>query len=429
MKQGIMFCSAILGIVGMCAAAQASNSPNTVPTLNLPDPDIVTAFQKAATQNVLPAVNSNVFPGYWCVCADGQGYGYGNTYPSVDGGQMNNALLCAGQVTVVEGNFNYVKSFMQSNGLLPFAIFPASAGKSVLCAKIDGKNYYAQVAANGGIYTSWVPENTLGATGSINYIQNADAIFRYTQDRSWLTQQLPSVNLTADYLASLTTSAGLVGGAGFYTEMPTRSPYDGVTQGYAADAFQRAASLNALAGNQQAAQKYQALASLIISKFQSSTTSGGFWAGDQSCFAQYISASHGAVTSHGLTDTDWSAIALGMATPAQTAALWPQLQAATSQFYYGGMPTGVAQLPSTYQNWESSNTSNRNDVAAMGRAWLLEAGARVKMGDGQGLVDSISKVAQVGKTGGYYWQERYNAAGGYGVSEYCEYPANLMTIV
>jgi len=80
MKQGIMFCSAILGIVGMCAAAQASNSPNTVPTLNLPDPDIVTAFQKAATQNVLPAVNSNVFPGYWCVCADGQGYGYGNTY-------------------------------------------------------------------------------------------------------------------------------------------------------------------------------------------------------------------------------------------------------------------------------------------------------------------------------------------------------------
>lgn len=52
------------------------------------------------------------------------------------------------------------------------------------------------------------------------------------------------------------------------------------------------------------------------------------------------------------------------------------------------------------------------------------------MGDGRGLLDSTKKVVQVGKASGYYWRERYDAQGaGYGVSKYCEYPADLITIV
>jgi hypothetical protein len=51
----------------------------------IPDELVAEAYQKAASQNILAAVNPMVFPGYFSVCADGQGFGYGNTYPSLDG--------------------------------------------------------------------------------------------------------------------------------------------------------------------------------------------------------------------------------------------------------------------------------------------------------------------------------------------------------
>ncbi|MCD6334703.1 MAG: hypothetical protein J7M27_05155 [Candidatus Latescibacteria bacterium] len=52
---------------------------HSLPTLNLPDPEIVKAYERAVEQNALAAVNNKIFFGYWSVCADGQGFGYGNT--------------------------------------------------------------------------------------------------------------------------------------------------------------------------------------------------------------------------------------------------------------------------------------------------------------------------------------------------------------
>jgi hypothetical protein len=65
---------------------------------------VAEAAQRAAVQNVLAAVNPKVFPGYWSVCADGQGFGYGNTHPSLDGHQTTDALLWLGENDVI--NFN-----------------------------------------------------------------------------------------------------------------------------------------------------------------------------------------------------------------------------------------------------------------------------------------------------------------------------------
>jgi hypothetical protein len=92
------------------------------------------------------------------------------------------------------------------------------------------------------------------------------------------------------------------------------------------------------------------------------------------------------------------------------------------------MPTGIATEPDKYQNWEF-NYPDRMDVAAMVRVRYLECQARTRMGDAAGLVESIRKVCAVGRAGGYYWRERYGAAGGYGAQKYCEYPANLIRIV
>ena len=80
---GLGLIAFLLSGIGSCAA---SPTPR-VRVPDLPDRLVVEAYQRAAVQNVLASVNPKVFPGYWCVCADGRGFGYDNSYPSLDGHQ------------------------------------------------------------------------------------------------------------------------------------------------------------------------------------------------------------------------------------------------------------------------------------------------------------------------------------------------------
>jgi hypothetical protein len=388
---------------------------NQADKLDIPDPQIIEAYEHAASQNVLAAVNPEIFFGYFSVCADGIGFGFGNTYPSLDGHQMTDALLWLGKVDVVKANWEYVKTFQKPNGMLPLAILPAEAGRM-----IGPTNFQSPVDPNGGLYRHWVPGDPLRALAGPTYIQNADAIFRYTHDPEWLRKQLPSINLTADYLASLVTADGAVGGAGYYVERPTRVEYDGVAQCHAADAFRRLSELNAVAGNNKLSGKYLELAKRIERHFRTR-----FWLTDH--FAEYINPERGAIGNHGYTDTDWSAIAMGTATTRQVKILWPKLKN-EKRFYYNGMPTGIATLPQSYEKWESTY-NDVMDLAAMGRVWYIEAAARARMNDAQGLMETILRVCREGRENGYWWRERYNDKGGYGAEKYCEYPANLIRII
>ncbi len=387
---------------------------------DIPDTTLASAYQQAAHKNVLAAVNPQVFPGYFSVCADGQGFGYGNSYPSLDGHQLSDALLFLGRVDVVKENWKYVRSFQKANGLLPLAILPAMAGKEIGVGRA-----LARVAENGGLYEHWVPGNPLAALADPTFIQNADVIFRYTLDRNWLSEQIPFINRSADHLLSLTTAAGAVQGAGYYIERPTRIESDGVAQCYAVDAFRRVADLNRVLGDTSAARKYVQVAQRIQRHFQTR-----FWVGDH--FAEYLHPQRGVIASHGLTDVDWAAIATNVATAEQKAVLWPQL-CHEKRFHYGGMPTGIATEPQSYEDWEFTHP-DRHDLAAMGRVWYLEAWARAVMGDGQGLLAGLLTVSQVGRDSSYYWFERYHPDGAGGVKPagpktYCEYPANLIRIV
>lgn len=383
----------------------------------LPDAAIVEAYEMAATRNVLAARNPKVFPGYFSVCADGQGFGYGNSYPSLDGHQMTDALVQLGDIETARLNFDFVRGFMRPDGRLPLAILPGAAGQVIGGAV---KEEQSQVDPNGGLYRHWVPGDPLRALASPTYIQNADVIYRSALDRKWLQDRLPSVNRSADFLATLVDPDGSVRGAGYYVERPARIEYDGVTQCHAYDAFLRVAALNRVAGRGADAGRYQALALRIRDRFRVR-----FWVGDH--FAEYIHPQRGAVASHGLTDVDWSALATGIATQAQQAVLWPRIRRDPG-FDYGGMPAGVATRPESYEDWEFT-VNDRHDMAAMGRVWYLQAWAMWRMGDGEGLVTGLRKVAAAGKRTGYYWQERYGPQGGYGPNSYCEYPANLVRIV
>ena len=154
----------VSALAGICAAAEPADSRKTAVELNLPDAEIVAAFRRAATQNVLAAVNPKVFDGYWSVCADGKGYGYGCTYPSLDGHQMTDALLFLGQADVVKANWAYVRKFQRPGGELPIAILPESAGKLIGPVPTQSR-----VDANGGLYRHWVPGDPLRAGRSDVY--------------------------------------------------------------------------------------------------------------------------------------------------------------------------------------------------------------------------------------------------------------------
>ena len=399
--------------LGSSAALLSATEPQQ--DLRIPDPLITEAYTQAAVKNVLAAVNPKVFPGYFSVCADGRGFGYGNTYPSLDGHQMTDALLWLGQVDVARNNWDYVRGFQRDDGLLPIAILPASAGKD-----IGPAGFPSITASTGALYTHWVPGNPLAALASPTYIQNADVIFRRTLDRAWLAAQIESVNRSANYLESLTDANGAVRGGGYYIERPARLDRDGVTQPHAVDAFLRVAALNRVLKQTTAAARYEAIAARIRSNFQQQ-----FWVQDH--FIEYISPGHGAIDSHGLSDTNWAALAFGVATPEQERILWPRL-VGEKAFYYGGMPTGIVTEPDNYEGWEFSY-KDRMDVAAMGRVWYLECAARARMGDAAGLIRTIHRVCETGRDSGYYWRERYTAEGPRGAEKYCEYPANLIRIV
>jgi hypothetical protein len=385
------------------------SDPTPVP--DLPDPELRRAYEKAATQNVLAARDDSVFPGYYSVCADRVGFGPGNSYPSLDGHQLADALLWLGDDRTVRLNWDYVRKFQRPNGQLPLAILPGA--KEVAGAPVD---------PNGGLYVHWVKGDPLRALAGPTYIQNADVLYRHTLDTDWLRQQLPSVNLAADYLASLTTDEGLVAGAGYYIEFPTRVEYDGVAQCHAVDAFRRVAALNRVVGDDGSAERYGNLAEQVADCFRRR-----YWVGDH--FGEYVHPERGLVDAHGLSDTNWAALAADVADPQQRTIVWESVRDEAG-FYYGGVPTGIATRPDAYEDWEFTHEGHRHDLAAMGRVWYVECWARARLGDGDGIADTLRRVARVGEANGYYWRERYHPPNGTpaGPNTYCEYPANLIRI-
>jgi hypothetical protein len=409
-----------VGMTGLCALIGFRTANAQISRIDLPDRDLVEAYDSAAVKNVIASLNPAVFLGYWSVCADGKGFGFGNSYPSLDGHQLADALLWLNKENEVRSNWAYVRSFQRDDGLLPLAILPSLAGKM-----IGPEGTQAPVSANGGLYRHWVPGNPLEALASITYIQNADVFYRHTLDRGWLLSQLRSINRATDYLDSLTTPEGAVRGGGFYLERPARLESDGVTQCYAVDALRRVSALNHAAGNEIKAQYYLHLSERILRNFLRC-----FWVKDH--FAEYINPEHGVIANHGLTDVDWAAVATGVATPAQRDTLWKQMKD-EERFHYGGMPTGISTRPESYDAWEFTYP-DRYDLSAMGRVWYLEAWARAVAGDADGLLKGLRAVSKAGRENAYYWHERYQPDGKGGViaagpNTYCEYPANLIRIV
>jgi len=389
-------------------------------TKNLP-PSIADAYRQAAEKNVLAALNPKVYFGFCSVCVDGKGHGWDTTFPGLDWGQTADALLWLGRKAEVLSSWEYVKKFQREDGLVPFAIFPSEAGTS----KLVFDKYPFTITANGAIFKHWFPGDPLRTLANVTFLLLADAIFEQTEDRQWLVAQMPWLRPAAEWLQTQITADGLIHGGGFYMERPTRLEFDGINQCYSAHAFTQAAKLFDTASERMMHDRCQESAAKLTACFRTR-----FWAKDH-C-VEYIHPEHGAISSHGLTDVDWAAIATGVASEEQIAILWPQLKD-NADFLYNGIPTGISTRPETYEDWEMQHT-DRHDLSAMGRVWYLESWARWRMGDQAGILASLERVAAIGKANGWSWWERYYSErtgdlAQYHFNGYLEYPATLIRIV
>lgn len=409
------------------------------------DPIIREAVEAAIRQNLMTACTNYAYPGQFSVTADGRHFGEANTWPGLDSWQMAGAYLLLGMPEVVLGYFDFVEHSQRADGNIPFAIYPAEdyadPKSRETCAKLRyPEDIFSYIPPDPdyptrqwiGQFRHWVIENPLSLLGPICYPLTAREIFDSLKDKAWLKEKLPSLERACRYIITKKDDRGLIGGAGFYIELPPRQEWDGITQCYCYKAFGDMADLYTAVEEPSLAAFWRAEANGVRKAFLKY-----FWKREK--FAEYIHPTGGPVDWHGMSDVDFAAIGFGLATPEQVSILWPKLQQETA-FWWGDMPTQAVTRPYTYRDWELGAPVNFfyngpiYDMAAIGRVWYVETQAIRAMKDWDRLRQSARLVAQAGLKEGGYWYERYHmlqdrrvsAAGPKG---YCEYPAILVRTV
>jgi hypothetical protein len=427
---------------GLPAAESPPDPSRTIARIS--DPEIRAGAEAAILKNMLPAAVETDYPGYFCISADGQAYGNA-TWPGLDSWQMAGAYLLLGRTRMVLDYFDFVRASQRKDGHIPFAIFPGETQPGGCLSGLktpDDVFTYKPPRREGlpassqqtrkwiGLFKHWHPKDPLGALGPVCYILTAAEIFDVTKSAIWLRERTPSIEAAAKYLLTQKGAKGLIGGAGFYVELPARYQWDGVTQCYAIHAFRELARLFGAVGDTSSQSTWSLHADKLTDAFHAA-----FWRDDH--FGEYVHPERGLVDLHGLSDVNWAAVAFGVAVDRKLDLLWPKLLEERG-FWWGNMPTQNVSKPLAYEKWEYDeklpvSADLLNDVAAMGRAWYLEAVACQRMKAHKRLAESARKVSFAAKTDGY-WRERYHPQPNGsvvpgGAQKYCEYAAVLTRVV
>ncbi|HVZ64567.1 MAG TPA: hypothetical protein VG936_08345 [Lacunisphaera sp.] len=433
----------LAGAVHLASTAADDSARFVTP---IADAEIRTGVQLAIERNILPAATQAYYPGHFEITADGSSYGHGATWPGLDSWQMAGAYLLLGRTQLVLDYFAFVRASQREDGMIPFAIFTGDRRPNdrydrglkyprdlftYAPPQRDGLSAFALATKDWmREFDHWQPKaNPFRILGTVCYILTAGEIYDHTQSPAWLKANLPSIEAAARSIYSFKSDNGLIGGSGFYTELPPRSGWDGVSQCYAIHAFREMARLGEAAGAGGMAETWAARADKLAAAFDEA-----FWRTDH--YAEYIHIDRGLVDSHGLSDVNWAAVAFGVATGDKLKALWPRLLAEPG-FHLGGVPTQTVTKPARYEEWEYNEplpwkVMPLKDVAAMGRVWYLEAMACVRMKAAERLKESVRLVIRADRDG--YWRERYipqpdGTVQPIGAEKYCEYPAVLTRVV
>lgn len=430
--------------------ARAAEASRDWPALvgKIADPEIRAGVEAAIVKNVLSAATEVCYPGHFNISADGKAFGGSSTWPGLDSWQMTGVYLLLGRTRLVLDYFEFIRTSQRTDGNIPFAIFPGNAKPEGFLRGLkspDDVFTYKPPTREGlpgtsqetrewiGLFEHWQPKaNPLSTLAPVCYILTAAEIFDATKSHPWLRERLPSVEAAAKYLLSRKSPNGLIGGSGFYMELPPRYNWDGVTQCYVIHAFRELARLSDAIGDTAREAVWSKHADVISNTFVAT-----FWRYDH--FGEYVHPNRGLVDSHGLSDVNWAAVAFGIASDQYLKSLWPKLMKEPG-FWLADMPTQLVTKPFSYEKWEHHEPlpfpieNPLFEVAAMGRVWYLEATACQRMKESQRLVESVRKVCRVGLKDGGYWRERYlpqpnGTVSPAGALKYCEYAAILVRVV
>lgn len=400
---------------------------------------------QAISKTLLPALTEKAYVGHYTVTADGRHFGEENTWPGLDSWEMAGAFLHMGLTDVVKNYFRYVSASQRLDGNIPFAIFPVESIDPVSCKQsplhmIDlVKDTFKYPSHTGsireyvGLFTHWQPmANPLSVLGSISYLLVAHELYPYT-DKSWLNKNITSIMAASKYLLSRINGDGFMSGSGFYTELPPRHGLDGITQCYGAYAFRAVSEMLTDLGDDQQSIRWQKEGDGLAERFRTRFFTGRH-------FAEYFHDENGLVDKRNLTDVDFAAVGLNIATDEQAEIVWKQIKDEKS-FWWGGMPTQTVNIPFRYEDWELNEAlpfelagGRLYDVAAMGRVFYLDMLSCMRLHDFDRLRKAVRLICQRGKQNGWYWYERYHAiedgtAKESGPAGYCEYASVLVRSV
>lgn len=229
----------------------AQTTPS-LPKLSLPDAGIVEVYHGNWINTLepcrhVPPSGPNPSPHVeplrpWKV--DVQGH-YPGWYPGVDVKHLAAAYLACGKdlpLVLKAWDLTSGKYLMPDGGVRPMTMFH-SPHNIVPETTVDGSVVYYP----------------LRTTANIDLLLLADLIFRYSQDRAWLTQQLPVLRRAAAFLEGWIDDQGLLHSDSYDLDQVYRE-IDGVAQASAYEAFRRLADLESVAGTARAQRHAEAVA-------------------------------------------------------------------------------------------------------------------------------------------------------------------------
>jgi hypothetical protein len=96
---------------------------------------------------------------------------------------------------------------------------------------------------------------------------------------------------------------------------------------------------------------------------------------------------------HGMTDTNFAMVAFGEASKEHADLVWKHFKANEAAFYeVNGLraPTWIAEKAISYGQGDLNKRAPRKDCVAMGRTWRYDALMRQRLGDGEGIYNTIT---------------------------------------
>ncbi len=248
----IVLVTAILAIGSGLLFAQPTPR---VPTLNLPDAKIVEVYRGNWHNTLKPCRENTTPPGAgsphtephrpWKVDVNGH---YPGWYPGVDVKHSAAAYLACGRdlpLVLRAWNLTTSRYQMDDGGVRPSTMDDNPQG------------IWPETTVDGSVV--FYPLRTVA---TIDYLLLGDVVFRFSQDKPWLTKALPTMRRAAAFLEGWIDDEGLLHSDSYDLDQVYRE-IDGVAQASAYLAFRRLAALEAAIENEPGRQRAEATAARL----------------------------------------------------------------------------------------------------------------------------------------------------------------------